>query len=39
MMSNTRYKLHWITALIEVLKTLKETIFPLIVLVFANGFQ
>jgi putative membrane protein len=39
MMSEERYKLHWITALIEVLKTLKEMIFPLIVLVFAKGFQ
>ena len=39
MMSEERYKLHWITALIEVLKTLKEMIFPLVVLVFANGFQ
>ncbi|WP_246231619.1 PH domain-containing protein [Sporosarcina jiandibaonis] len=38
-MSEERYKLHWITALIEVLKTLKEMIFPLIVLIFANGFQ
>lgn len=38
-MSNTRYKLHWITALIEMLKTLKEMIIPLLVLVFANGFK
>ena len=38
-MSNTRYKLHWITAIIEVLKTLKEMILPLVVLVFANGFN
>ena len=38
-MSNNRYKLHWITAIIEVLKTLKEMILPLIVLVFANGLK
>ncbi|MFD1927705.1 PH domain-containing protein [Sporosarcina siberiensis] len=37
--SNTRYKLHWITAIIEVLKTLKDMIFPLIILLFANGFK
>ena len=38
-MSEPRYKLHWITALIEVLKTAKEAILPLIVLLFANGFN
>ncbi|WP_438313279.1 PH domain-containing protein [Sporosarcina sp. FA9] len=38
-MSSTRYKLHWITAIIEVLKTLKDMIFPLIILLFANGFK
>ena len=38
-MSETRYKLHWITAIIEVLKTAKEAILPLIVLVFANGLN
>ena len=38
-MSNTRYKLHWITAIIEVLKTLKDMILPLIVLVFAKGLN
>ncbi|WP_203248126.1 PH domain-containing protein [Sporosarcina beigongshangi] len=38
-MSNNRYKLHWITAIIEVLKTLKEMILPLIVLLFANGLK
>ncbi|WP_318618068.1 PH domain-containing protein [Sporosarcina sp. YIM B06819] len=38
-MSNNRYKLHWITAVIEVLKTLKEMIIPLVVLVFANGLK
>lgn len=38
-MSNTRYKLHWITAIIEVLKTLKDMILPLIILFFANGFK
>ena len=38
-MSKTRYQLHWITALIEVLKTAKEAIIPLVVLVFANGMN
>ena len=38
-MSEERYKLHWVTAIIEVLKTLKEMIFPLVVLIFANGLQ
>ncbi|MCM3745001.1 PH domain-containing protein [Sporosarcina luteola] len=39
MSEQQRYKLHWITALIEMLKTLKEAILPLVVLVFANGFK
>lgn len=34
-----RYKLHWITAIIEMLKTLKEAILPLVVLIFANGWK
>lgn len=38
-MSNTRYKLHWITALIESLKTVKEAIIPLVILIFANGLN
>ncbi|WP_262176212.1 PH domain-containing protein [Saccharococcus sp. Marseille-Q5394] len=38
-MSEQRYKLHWITAVIETLKTLKEAILPLVVLIFANGFK
>lgn len=38
-MSETRYKLHWITAIIEVMKTAKEAILPIIVLVFANGLN
>ncbi len=38
-MSDNRYKLHWVTAIIEVLKTLKEMILPLIVLLFANGLK
>lgn len=37
MMSNERYQLHWITALISVLKTLKEMIIPIILIVFVNG--
>ncbi len=36
-MSNERYQLHWITAIISVLKTLKEMMIPIIVLVFVNG--
>lgn len=36
-MSNERYQLHWITAVISVIKTLKEMIIPIIVLVFVNG--
>lgn len=39
MMSDKRYKLHWVTAILEVLKTLKEMILPLIVLLFANGLK
>lgn len=38
-MSDNRFKLHWITAIIEVLKTLKEMILPLLVLIFANGLK
>ncbi len=38
-MSDKHYKLHWITAVIEVLKTVKEMILPLVVLVFANGLK
>lgn len=37
MMSNNRYQLHWVTAIISVLKTLKEMIIPIILLVFVNG--
>ncbi|AOV09056.1 hypothetical protein BI350_02965 [Sporosarcina ureilytica] len=36
-MSKTRYQLHWITAVMSVLKTLKEMIVPILILVFANG--
>lgn len=36
-MSKERIQLHWITAIISVLKTLKEMILPIIVLVFVNG--
>lgn len=39
MSEQQRYKLHWITAVIETLKTLKEAILPLVVLIFANGFK
>lgn len=37
MMSNKRYQLHWVTALLSVIKTLKEMIVPIILLVFVNG--
>ena len=39
MSEQQRYKLHWITAVLEMLKTLKEAILPLVVLVFANGWR
>ena len=39
MSEQQRYKLHWITAIIEMLKTMKEAILPLVVLVFANGWR
>ncbi|MDN4606332.1 PH domain-containing protein [Sporosarcina highlanderae] len=39
MSEQQRYKLHWITAIIEMLKTMKEAILPLVVLVFANGWK
>lgn len=39
MSEQQRYKLHWITAIIEMLKTLKEAILPLVVLIFANGWK
>ena len=38
-MSEKRLKLHWVTAIIEVLQTAKEMILPLLVLVFAKGFN
>jgi len=37
-MSEKRLKLHWVTAVIESLKTLKEMFLPLIILIFADGF-
>lgn len=39
MSEQQRYKLHWISAIIEMLKTMKEAILPLLVLVFANGWK
>src|SRR5690606_8246017 len=38
-MSNPRYRLHWVTALIEFAKTIKEMFLPLIVLFVANGMN
>lgn len=34
-----RYKLHWITAILSVLKTLKEMVIPIIIIVFVNGMN
>lgn len=34
-----RYKLHWVAAVVETAKTLKELIGPFIVIVFVNGFK
>ncbi|HEX5564030.1 MAG TPA: PH domain-containing protein, partial [Sporosarcina sp.] len=39
MSEQQRYKLHWVTAIIEILKTLKEALLPLVVLIFANGWN
>lgn len=38
-MSNPRYRLHWVTALIEAAKTIKEMFLPLIVLFVVNGVR
>ena len=38
MMSEPRLKLHWVTAVIESLKTLKDMFLPFIILAFANGW-
>lgn len=38
-MSKSRYKLHWVTAVIEVVKTLKEALIPIVLLIFARGFN
>lgn len=38
-MSETRYKLHWITAILSVLKSIKDMIVPILILVFANGLN
>ncbi|SUJ20237.1 Bacterial membrane flanked domain [Sporosarcina pasteurii] len=38
-MSKTRYQLHWITAVMSVLRTLREMIVPILILVFANGIN
>lgn len=36
-MSEKRYKLHWITAILSVLKSVKDMIVPILILFFANG--
>lgn len=36
-MMSEKNRLHWVTAVIELLKTLKEAIIPLVVIVVANG--
>ena len=38
-MSEQRHKLHWVTAVVETAKTLKDLIGPFIILVFVNGFK
>ncbi|GKV67209.1 MULTISPECIES: PH domain-containing protein [Sporosarcina] len=38
-MSEQRYKLHWVTAVVETAKALKEMIGPFILLVVVNGFK
>ena len=38
MMSKEKYKLHWITAVINFVKVLKEMIIPFIVVIVVNGF-
>ncbi|MDV6378511.1 PH domain-containing protein [Sporosarcina sp. GW1-11] len=38
-MSEQRYKLHWITAVVETVKALKDLIGPFIVVVVVNGFK
>ncbi|WP_194841552.1 PH domain-containing protein [Sporosarcina obsidiansis] len=38
-MSEQRYKLHWITAVVETVKALKDMIGPFIILVVVNGFK
>ena len=38
-MSETRYKLHWITAILSVLKSVKDMIVPILILFFANGLN
>ncbi|BAQ08950.1 membrane protein [Bacillus sp. OxB-1] len=39
MMSENRYKLHWVAAVIEALKMMKEMIFPFLFLIVANGWR
>ena len=36
-MSETRYKLHWITVLVETIKALKEAILPIVVVLIGGG--
>ncbi|ARD48019.1 PH domain-containing protein [Sporosarcina sp. P33] len=38
-MSEQRYKLHWISAVVETAKALKEMIGPFVILVVVNGFK
>lgn len=38
-MSEKRYKLHWITAILSVLKSVKDMIVPILILFFANGLN
>ncbi|PIC65096.1 hypothetical protein CSV79_03960 [Sporosarcina sp. P13] len=38
-MSEQRYKLHWITAVVETVKALKDLIGPFIIVILVNGFK
>ncbi|WP_162805789.1 PH domain-containing protein [Sporosarcina sp. PTS2304] len=38
-MSEQRYKLHWITAVVETVKSLKDLIGPFIIVLVVNGFK
>lgn len=39
MMSNEKYKLHPVTAIINVVKALKDLLIPIVIIIVANGFN